>query len=338
MENFQIFEDYISRYFTIKNFSSDPENPYFILEDYDADKFSSLVKDMGEAGYVPAIEKYGEDYCIWMNERPPLKKSKYHINIILFIATVATTIYAGYIFGGGSLLDGILFSIAIMAIIGTHELAHYFAARKYKVEATLPYFIPAPTMIGTFGAVINVKSPIPTRNALFDLGVSGPLAGLIITIPVLFIGISLSSAVPINTDSIIFIPPLIMSIIAYFAAPAVPNGYMLQIHPVAFAGWVGVVVTMLNLMPVAFLDGGHISRSLFSEKIHKLVSLAGIVVTMLLGWIPMGILMIVILFLAKKHPGALDNISKLSKNRKILAGVVLVVFILCLAPVPIPYT
>jgi len=338
VENFNIFKDYISRYFTIKNFSSDPENPYFILDDYDADKFAFLVNDMAEAGYVPAIEKYGEDYRIWMNERPPLTKSKYHINIILFIATVATTIYAGYIFGGGSILDGIEFSIAIMAIIGIHELAHYFAARKYKVEATLPYFIPAPTMIGTFGAVINVKSPIPTRNALFDLGVSGPLAGIIITIPVLFIGIYLSTVVPIKTDSIIFIPPLIMSIIAYFAAPAVPNGYMLQIHPVAFAGWVGVVVTMLNLMPVAFLDGGHISRSIFSEKIHKLVSLVGIAVTLLLGWIPMGILMIVILFMAKKHPGALDNISKLSKNRKILAGVVLVVFILCLAPVPLPYS
>lgn len=337
MENSQIFEEYISRYFTIKNFSSNPADPYFILEDYDAEKFAFLTEDMGKIGYMPRIEKHGEDYRLKIADKRPTKKSRYHINILLFIATVATTIYAGYIFGGGSLLDGIAFSVAIMAIIGTHETAHYFAARKYGVEATLPYFIPAPTLIGTFGAVINVKSPIPTRNALFDLGASGPLAGLIITIPVLFIGIYFSTIVPIKPGSIIFTPPLLMSIIGYFAAPAVPNGYMLQIHAVAFAGWVGVVVTMLNLMPVAFLDGGHISRSIFEDKMHRIVSFIGIVITMALGWIPMAVLMAIIMVMAKGHPGAMDNVSNLSKSRKILSGVLVVVFILCLAPIPLPW-
>lgn len=337
MENFQIFEDYISRYFTIKTQSNDPENPNFILEDYNADKFALLVKDMGKIGYVPSVGRNGEDYQIQMAEKRPTKKSNHHINIVLFIATIATTIFAGYIFGG-SIQEGLAFSAAIMAIIGTHEIAHFFAARKYGVEATLPYFIPAPTLIGTFGAVINVKSPIPTRNALFDLGASGPLAGILVTIPVLFIGIYFSTVAPLKSGAMVFIPPLLMSIIAYFAAPPVPEGFMLQIHPVAFAGWVGVVVTMLNLMPVAFLDGGHISRSLFTEKIHKIASLIGIIVTLALGWIPMAILMAVIMFMSKKHPGALDNVSKLSKSRRILAGVLLVVLILCLAPIPLPWT
>lgn len=334
MENFQEIEDYISRYFTIKTFSSAPGHSYFVIEDYDPSKFASLTSDMGTIGYIPHIEEDGQNYRIRMSERRPLEKSKHHINVLLFIATVATTIFAGYIFGGGNLLDGVAFSVAILSIIGTHEIAHYFAARKYGVEATLPYFIPAPTLIGTFGAVINVKSPIPNKNALFDLGASGPLAGLIITIPVLFIGIYLSSVVPVNSNSIIFNPPLLMSIIGSVASPAVPDGYMLQMHPVAFAGWVGVVVTMLNLMPVAFLDGGHIARSIFNKKVHKIVSFIGIVITMALGWIPMAILMAVIMVMAKQHPGALDNVSKLSKNRKILSVVLIVVFILCLAPFP----
>ncbi len=334
MEDFQIFEDYISRYFTLKNSSNTPDISYFIIQDYDADKFTQLVNDMGEIGYVPFIEEYGDNYRVNIAKKNEIKKSNHHINIILFIITVATTIYAGYLFGG-SIWDGVAFSIAILAIVGTHETAHYFAARKYDVEATLPYFIPAPTLIGTFGAVISVKSHIPTRNALFDLGVSGPLAGIIITIPVLLIGIHYSTIAPINSGSVIFTPPLLMSITSYFVAPSVPNEYMLQMNPVAFAGWVGVVITMLNLMPVAFLDGGHISRSLFNEKIHKIMSFAGIVITMALGWIPMAILMAVIMVMTKRHPGALDNVSRISKNRKILSLGLIVVFILCLAPLPL---
>ena len=335
MENFQTLEEIVSRYFTIITYSNAPDDPYFILEEYDPANFASLTNDMEQIGYLPGIDRHDGGYILRITEKRPVGKSKHHINVILFIITIATTIYAGYIFGGGSIFDGIAFSIAIMAIIGTHETAHYFAARKYGVNATLPYFIPAPTLIGTFGAVINVKSPIPNKNALFDLGASGPLAGIIITVPVLFIGILLSTVAPLKTGSIIFNPPLLMSIIAYFAVPTVPDGYMLQIHAVAFAGWVGIVVTMLNLMPVAFLDGGHISRSIFNQKIHKIISLLGIIITLVLGWIPMAVLMAIIMFMTKEHQGALDNVSKLSKSRKILSILLIFVFILCLAPVPV---
>lgn len=333
MENEEIIEEYISRYFTIKNYPTDPDNHYYLIEDFDADKFTQLTRELQEIGYVPGINEYQGEYYLKIVESRPRGESKYHINIILLLITIASTICAGYFFKG-SIIDGIAFSIAIMAILGTHETAHYLAARKYNVEATLPYFIPAPTLIGTFGAVINVKSPIPNKNALFDLGASGPLAGIIVTIPVLIIGIYLSAIVPVKTGSIIFNPPLLMNIIAYFAAPTVPDGYMLQIHPVAFAGWVGIIVTMLNLMPVAFLDGGHISRSLFSQKMHNIISFIGIVITMALGWIPMAFLMAIILILAKRHPGALDNVTKLSRNRKIISILLVVVLILCLAPAP----
>ncbi len=329
-----MFEERISRYFNIKNYSTDPENPHFLLEDYDAHKFAELTRDMEEIGFVPGIDKYEGNYRLRISKLRLKEKSKHHINVILFIVTLVTTFSAGYFFNG-SILDGVAFSIAIMAIIGTHETAHYLAAKKYGVHATLPYFIPAPTLIGTFGAVINIKSPIPNRNALFDLGASGPLAGLIVTIPVLIIGIYFSTVTPLQNGAMLFNPPLLMSIIAYFAAPAVPNGYMLQMHPVAFAGWVGVVVTMLNLMPVAFLDGGHISRSIFSQRAHNVISFVGIVITMALGWIPMAVLMFIIMFMAKQHPGALDNVSRLTKSRKILSVLLVVVLVLCLAPAPL---
>lgn len=338
MDNTDQIRENISRYFTIKNFSESPEDTYYIIYDYDQEKFVLLVQDLKERGYVPSINELGEGYIIRISEHQSPGKSNHHINLLLFIATVATTIWAGYTYGGGSIPDGIAFSTALLAIIGTHELAHFLTARKHGMETTLPYFVPAPTLIGTFGAVINVKSPIPNKNALFDLGVSGPLAGILVTIPVLFIGIYLSTIAPLKTGTIIIIPPLIMGLISFLAAPPVPEGYLLQMHPVAFAGWVGVIVTMLNLMPVAFLDGGHISRSIFSEKIHRIVSFIAIIITLLLGWIPMALLMMVIMYATKRHPGALDNVTQLTRKRKLLAVVAVAVLILCLSPVIMPWT
>lgn len=243
--------------------------------------------------------------------------------------------------------------MALLAIIGAHELAHYFAARKHGIHATLPYFIPAPTIIGTFGAVINVKSPIPNRKALFDLGYSGPIAGFIVAIPVLLIGLKFST-VAVNPDlSMIFIPPPIMEFLTYIMAPTSTPDQMfmdylnyivthtstedqvLMLHPVAFAGWVGILVTMLNLMPVAFLDGGNISRSLFGQNIHKFISVMGIIITVILGWYVMAALMVLIYFMSKRHPGAMDNILPLNRNRKIIAVIMLVILIFCLSPAPV---
>jgi len=329
-----MIKDHVSRYFTLNDYCINNNFYYFFTSDYDAGDFRRLIQDLGEVGYVPFIKKQGKEYRIEVVEKSEPKKSRLHINILLFFATILTTIYAGYSFEG-NIIEGIAFSIAIMGIIGTHETAHYLAARKHAIKATLPYFIPAPTLIGTFGAVISVKSPIPNKNALFDLGFSGPIAGIIVTIPVLIIGVYLSKIVPMQETSIMFIPSILMYIIIYFMVPVVPDGYILQIHPLAFAGWVGTVVTMLNLMPVAFLDGGHISRSIFSEKIHKIISIIGIIITFALGWIPMAILMILILFMTKRHPGALDDVSKLSKYRKMLVIAIIIIFIVCLSPIPI---
>ena len=334
MEITDVIEKYVSNYFTVKSVYREPKSFYFVVYDYSREKFLQLIEDLDKIGYLPFIDEFEDVYKISIANKPKSGESRIHLNIFLFLVTVVTTVSAGYLLGG-NIWDGIAFSISLLAIVGFHETAHFFAARKHGVKATLPYFIPAPTLIGTFGAVINVKSAIPHKNALFDLGVSGPIAGFIVTIPVLIIGILLSHVAPLQPNTATFYPSLLMQIIMYFVSPQIPSGYELFIHPVAFAGWVGMIITMLNLMPVAVLDGGHISRSLFNTKIHQYVSVAGIIVTILLGWYVMAILMAVfILFMAKTHPGAMDNVSKLSKSRKLLAVVVVVILILCLTPYP----
>lgn len=335
METANFIQNYVSKYFTIKSVHIEPKSFHFIVYDYSREKFLQLVEDLGKIGYLPFIDEFEGNYKINIAKKPDHGESKIHLNVVLFLVTIASTILAWVFFNNGSFLEGIEFSIAIMAIIGTHETAHFLAARKHNVKATLPYFIPAPTLIGTFGAVINVKSAIPNKNALFDLGVSGPIAGFIVTIPVLIIGFLISSVAPMQNVDIQIIPSPLMYIVTQFASPVIPEGYGIVFNPLLLAGWVGIIITMLNLMPVAFLDGGHVSRSLFGERIHVYLSIAGIIITLLLGWIPMTILMAFILFMSKRHPGALDNVSKLSRNRKILSVVMVIIFILCLSPIPV---
>ena len=334
MKDYDLIREHISKYFDVGGFQKTSEGSFFVVNDYNYDKFSSLIKDLDVLGYIPFIGRYAGSYRIGIAERPEAGESRIHLNIILFIATIATTIFAGYTFAGHNLFDGIAFAIAIMSILGIHETAHYYAARKHEVKSTLPYFIPAPTLIGTFGAVINVKSPIPDKNALFDLGFSGPIAGILVAIPVLIIGIHLSTIVPITSQTINLSNPPIISILIYLMLPPIPAGYALQIHPLVFAGWVGIIVTLLNLMPVAFLDGGHIVRSLFTEKIHRLISIIGALVTLVLGWYPMAVLMMLLLVLNKRHPGAMDDVSTLTLWRKGMAVVMLIIFILCLSQAP----
>ncbi len=357
MEIAGIIENKVASYFSIKSVHMEDKAFYFIVWNYSRENFLHLVDELDKIGYIPFIEEHEGDYKINIVNKPEHKESKVHINVILLLVTIISTVLAGYFYSGvnletgsiftissilnGSafslpnLIHGISFSIALLAIIGTHESAHYFAAKKHGVRATLPYFIPAPTFVGTFGALINIRSAIPTRKALFDLGVSGPIAGFLVTIPVLIIGLSLSNLAPVQSGSYVFYPPLLMQIIMILLSIQIPPGYDLYIHPVAFAGWVGIIITMLNLMPVAVLDGGHISRSLFSRKSHYFVSIAGIAVTFFLGWYFMAMLMAFFLFfLAKTHPGALDNISRIDRNRKIVAVLVVIIFILCLSPMP----
>jgi membrane-associated protease RseP (regulator of RpoE activity) len=339
VDDFTLIEQSISHHFPLIGYFNDEgsKESYFTVGNYNPDSFQALVDELDELGFIPFINPDGNYYKINIAKKPEKGKSRIHINVILLLATIGSTLFAGYYFlGEGDIWKAIAFSVALLGIIGAHELAHYFAARKHGVHATLPYFIPAPTFIGTFGALINIKSPIPTRNALFDLGYSGPLAGFLVAIPVLFIGLSLSTVAPQNVG-VMFPDPLIIKLISLVTVPNYTFNQNILVHPVAFAGWVGILVTMLNLMPVAFLDGGHISRSIFGQNVHRMVSIIGIMLTIILGWYLMAALMVLIFFMGKGHPGALDNVVSISRNRKIMAVLMLVIFILSISFAPNSY-
>jgi len=209
-----------------------------------------------------------------LNRKIPL------INILLFFLTVMTTFWAGFLYEATSpptsiydiLKIGWRFALPLLGILLAHEMGHYIAARIHKVKATLPYFIPFPFFFGTLGAIIRIKERIRSRKALLDIGVAGPLAGLLVTIPVLIIGISTSEIRPLKPDSIYLMEGhcLLYSFLIYIIHGKIPEGYDIFINSTAFAGWAGLFITMLNLLPIGQLDGGHIAYALLGERQNKI--------------------------------------------------------------------
>lgn len=268
------------------------------------------------------------------------------INGVLFAVTFFTTLVAGAFLAGGNplaapgdLVLGFMFSLPLLSILGVHELGHYTAARRHDVIVTPPYFIPAPSFIGTFGAFIKIKSPVPNRNALMDIGAAGPIAGAIVAIPVLLIGLKLS--VVRQTAGVPAGIPLGESILFWAATYAVhgsvPAGYDVILHPVAFAGWIGLLVTALNLLPSGQLDGGHIAYALFGggyEKFARAVPYLLLPLGLLwAGWILWSLML---LFLGTKHPPPLFEEIPLTPGRQRLGLAAALLFLLCFTPNPIP--
>jgi membrane-associated protease RseP (regulator of RpoE activity) len=256
--------------------------------------------------------------------------------------------YAGHAFlHPGLLAQGAMFAGALLAILTAHEAGHYVACRRYGVAATLPFFVPAPPLFlaGTFGAFIKIKSPIPSRRALFDIGVAGPLAGFVVALPIAVAGILLAHpATPLQPGSegqtIIFGDPLLLQLIAR----ALRADLNIQINPFYFAAWIGLLVTSLNLMPVGQLDGGHATYALFGKRAHAwLGRTAFVAMTSLaiLGWVwyssPSGFLYVVLLavLLRVRHPQVLDESEPLDGGRVRVALVTLLVFVLSFLPFPI---
>jgi membrane-associated protease RseP (regulator of RpoE activity) len=245
----------------------------------------------------------------------------------------------------GLLAQGLAFSVSLLAILTAHESGHYVACRRYGVDATLPFFIPAPPLFlaGTFGAFIKIKSPIPSRRALFDIGVAGPLAGFVVAVPIAVIGVLLSHPAPPPTgEAIVFNDPLLFRMIAQVAG--VHLGIDSAGNPFYFAAWIGLLVTSLNLMPVGQLDGGHATFSLFGARAHRwLGTFAFITMATLavLGWMwhkaPSGFLYAVLLavMLRIRHPQAGDERETLGRARIAVALFTLLVFILSFWPFPI---
>ena len=303
----------------------------------------------------------------WVPVHWPLKPRRrwYHslpFHIVLFLLTILTTLIVGThieinyaqnlpVFdwevlrayfqelwhNPGLLILGVPFSFTLLSILLAHELGHYLTCRHYGIHATYPYFIPAPTLIGTLGAFIRIKSPIVTRRELFDVGISGPLAGFVIAIPALTLAILLSKAAsPASVpESISLGNPLALILLTKLLRPGI-NPAQIALHPVGCAAWVGLFATALNLLPVGQLDGGHILYAVIGDK-HRNISRGFLLVLLPLGifcWIGWMVWGAILLFLGLRHPVVIEPAETLGRGRKLLALVAALMLALTFVPTP----
>jgi len=346
--------------------------------------FRGQVYGDTEAAFEQISQRFADiGYTAWLRDQPDgghelvaakgtfeRKPGRVWVNAVLFLATLLSVLFVGAgnaVFDAGLIQDpespeavvtilthlhwGFTFAVPLLAIFLAHELSHYFVARRYGSPVSLPYFIPMPVgLIGTMGAVIVQRAPMRNRKALFDIGIAGPLGGLIVTIPLLILGLALSSVgpPPPPTDGVIIIQEgnsLLYLALKYlvFGRVLPSNGVDVWLHPVAFAGWAGLLITVINLIPVGQLDGGHISYALLGRRAW---GFGYLVIAAMLAWggwlfangnqaggfwIMWGFLNMVV---NRRHPPPIDDATKLDWPRILLGLFMLVVFILLFMPAP----
>lgn len=310
-----------------------------------------LLERFRPLGYTPVLRRDGEGIVL---EAWPLREAappaRIGLNVILFLLTCATTLVAGSgafltfdpFQNPARILTGVPFAVTLLAILGTHEFGHYFTARYHGASVSLPYFIPAPPpfLFGTLGAIIRMGSAVRDRNALFDIAVAGPLAGLLVAVPALMLGLGWSVVATIPPGGhIVFGDSLLMRLFVYLTFGRIPSGMDVFVHPVALAGWVGLFVTALNLFPVGQLDGGRIAYALFGAR-HRLVghlTVAGLVGLGLVTWSPNWFVWaaLVFFFVGFRHSAPLDDVTPLTPSRRLLGYVCLVLLVLLIPPVPV---
>ena len=224
-----------------------------------------------------------------------------------------------------------------MGILLAHELGHYLAARRHGLNVTLPYFIPAPSFIGTFGAFIKMRAPVRDRRMLMDVGAAGPLVGVFVAIPLLIAGLRFSEVRLIQGEAGMNLgSSLLLSLLSRIVVGPLPEGYDIVIHPVGFAGWIGLLVTALNLLPVGQLDGGHVAYALFGEwqnRISKFVY-GALIFLGIFGWQGWLVWAVLLWFLGIHHPIPTDWWVPLDRKRKIIGWATMGVFVLTFIPVP----
>ena len=317
------------------------------------ESFERLREEMAPQGYIPMITYQNGEHVVIVGKKPKTSYRSVYVNLTMLIITLLAMTFAG-ILDWASYADipsnevyslenigmgMVVFTLPLFAILAVHELGHFFMARKRKVAASLPFFIPSIPPLGTFGAFISLRDPIPNRKSLLEIGIAGPIAGLLIAIPLGIAGLMLTNidAKPVpddfETGSIVRVAfPLMYGWIEQITP--IEGDYLL--HPTAFAAWVGFLVTALNLLPAGQLDGGHIARAVFGNY-AKYVSWATIAVLIALSffyfaWMFFAIL---ILFIGAKHPPPLNDITKLDSRRRALGLFAFVILIIAFAPVPI---
>jgi len=317
------------------------------------DKFNDLRKEFVPQNYIPhLVERHGE-HMIKVKKQEEKKFRGIKVNIAMLFITLGTTLIAGawwwsnYDPGGWGMLSlhnlmngALYFTLPLLLILGTHEMGHYFMARYHNIKASLPFFLPMAPPLGTIGAFISIREPIPDKKSLLDVGIAGPIAGFVVAIPVTLIGLYLGDVMTPTAT------PPVEGIRQIWNFPVIIRGMTRLIpwtggeiiHPTLFAGWVGFLVTGLNLLPASQLDGGHVVRSLFGEN-AKYVSYGAFAFLIIvgiwqyIGWIVFAFL---ILFLGGvKHPPPLNDISKLDKKRVVVGGVAILILFISFHPIPV---
>ncbi len=345
--------------------------------------YETLSADLLPLGFMPLFRvEDGIQTIFIVPARPAAKPSRLWINILLFVATIFCVLFAGMTYVTGDQLPmtsagilaalwtgGIPYMISLLAILGTHEMGHYLVSRHHGVESTLPYFIPMPIGLGTMGAFINMKGIPRNRDHLMDIGAAGPLAGFIVALIVLVIGLRLSviDIIPvtfpegygaqIEGNSILYLALKYLSFGTLLPQPAayatIPILHWLQyfftgqpspygatdvmLSPVAWAGWVGILVTSLNLIPAGTLDGGHISQTLFGKRATRAILpvVLGILVLLGMVWNGWWLWAAMVFFLVGRvYAEPLDQITPLSKNRKVIGILCIILFLITFTPVP----
>ncbi len=297
-----------------------------------------------------------------INEAKPILKKFQHnwfLSISLFILTFFSTTFMGALWFGVEnskplitykdlifqltslefLLRGVRFSIPLLIILLAHELGHYFACRYYRVGATLPFFIPVPVGVGTFGAFIKIKEPIPTKRILFDIGVAGPLSGFLVLIPFAFYGIWTSEVAPLVEEEGVMVlqDPLFFKILLFLKFGTLENQAVL-LNPFIFASWIGILATMLNLLPFGQLDGGHIIYALLGKYQRKIIFPLYIILLILgIKWLPWFLWAGIIFIMGPFHPPLWDENLPIGRKRKIFGIIILFIFIFSFMPVPVKF-
>jgi membrane-associated protease RseP (regulator of RpoE activity) len=307
-----------------------------------------LTQRLEPYGYIPMIQNPNVITLVRLRAvtaQPKTRWTGWPLNLVLFLATLLTTLFVGALMEGAdplsqpvTLVRGLPFSASLLLILGFHELGHYVTARAYGVQVSLPFFIPLPLPpMGTMGAIIRMRSPIPNRKVLFDIGIAGPLAGLVLAVPVLLVGLALSPVKPVSGTVLQEGNSLAYLFFKWLLKGSIPPGSDVMLHPMALAGWLGLFVTALNLMPLSQLDGGHIVYAALGRGHKKIVWLfLGAMVILFLvsrweGWLVWIGLSVA---LGHRHPPPLDDMTPLDPPRRVLALVALALLVVLLTPLP----
>jgi membrane-associated protease RseP (regulator of RpoE activity) len=380
----EILTNLVSRIFRIEDVTSgDPQKGFLmryrgqLVSEDTAAAYDQLAESLKPYKVMPLFRlEQGRQVIYLAPSRPDPAPGKISTNIILFVLTVFSVMFAGAQPEGPipndlvgqlmvlakSIFTGWPFALSLLAILVAHEFGHYLMSRHHNTPATLPYFIPFPfSPLGTMGAAILMRGIPRNKRILFDIGVAGPLAGLVVAIPVLFLGLSLSTLGSIDPNPTGFIEGnSLLYLLAKFIvfgkllpSPVEPQGilYWIQyfftgrpvpfggtdvfIHPVAFAGWAGILVTALNLIPAGTLDGGHVIYSLFGDKARKAFPyILGVLAVLGMFWSGWWLWAVLLLWLGRVHAEPLDQITPLDPRRRAIAGLVIVIFFLVFMPVP----